>query len=155
MMCELCGQRPAEFNTEVEGTTMSVCQTCTRYGDVKGKSNVKIVVQERKRVEVKEPEYVFVQGYGAKLKQAREKLGLKQDEFAKKLNERESVLHQIESEHFKPSIALAKKLEHALNIHILDEIKSEEEASMASAEKRQPHRTSGPLTIGDMLNIKK
>lgn len=153
MMCELCGQKDAQYTVEVEGTMMKVCAGCSKYGTVKGQANVKIVVQEKRRVESVEPDYVFVQGYGAKLKQARERLGLKQDEFAKKLNERESVLHQIESEHFKPSVALAKKLEHALHIHILDEIKPEE----TDANRQQPGKNSsrGPLTIGDMLNMKK
>jgi len=149
--CELCGKKTAVYNTEIEGTTMLVCEDCAHFGKVKPKSNVKILVQDKKKPEIREPEFLIVQGYGAKVKNARERLGLKQEEMAKKLNERESLLHQIESEHFKPGSELARKLERELHIKIIEEIK-DEDADMKEKPKR---KQSGELTIGDMLSFNK
>ena len=153
MKCELCGRNDANYNTEIEGTVMNVCQECSRFGKVKNRSNVKIVIQEaKKKPEIKEPTYVFLPGYGSILKRAREKLGLKQEELAKRLNERESVLHQIESEHFKPSVEMAKKLQRELHIKIIEEL-TDAEASDNPAP--QIPRGTGALTLADMMAMKK
>lgn len=157
MNCELCGQKPAVYDSEIEGTTMKVCIDCSRFGSNKRKSNVKIIVKE-KRLDEKEPIYLFVQGYGAMVKKAREKLGLKQEEMAKKLNERESFLHQIESEHLKPSIDIARKLERELRIKILEEIKDSSDTKTSdtrfSDSKQSISRNVG-LTFGDFIKHKK
>lgn len=146
--CELCGFNPAVFEAEIEGTTMKVCTECARFGKVKGKSNVKIILEEKKKIEYKDPEYQFVTGFGSLVKNAREKLGLKQEEMAKKLNERESLLHQIESEHIKPRIDTAKKIEKVLHIHIVDEIKENPDNDI---QKNIPPTKTGAMTLGDMM----
>ncbi len=161
--CELCGRNPSLYDCEVEGTMMKVCQDCSRFGSVKGKSNVKIVFQDMKRPVVKETEYAFVQGYGLIVKNAREKLGLKQEDFAKKINEHKSLIHQVESEHIKPNTDLAKKLERALHIKIVEEVKSgpdvEEESHPMKPKKDSKDNTfrakSGPLTLGDLMDMKR
>ncbi|MGV8171286.1 MAG: helix-turn-helix domain-containing protein [Candidatus Woesearchaeota archaeon] len=161
--CELCGRNPAVFDCEVEGTMMRVCQDCSRFGKVKGKSNVKIVFQETKKSLPKEQEYLFVQGYGSIVKNARERLGLKQEDFAKKINEHKSLIHQVESEHIKPSIIFAKKLERALHIKIVEEVKSEPVAEeelhpmMPKKDSKENNfrSKSGPLTLGDLMDKKR
>lgn len=150
MNCELCGQKPAVYDSEIEGTTMNVCEDCVRFGSSKKKrntNNVNIVLKEKKQ-EQKEPIFMFVQGYGAIVKRAREKLGLKQEEMAKRLNERESLLHQIESEHIKPSIDTARKLQRELRIKILEEIKDVEEQKKFGLGK------SEELTLGHFIRKK-
>jgi len=122
---------------------MHVCQDCSKFGKIKNKTNVKIVVEDRKKPEIKEPVYSFFPGYGSIVKSAREKLGLKQDELAKKLNERESVLHQIESGHFTPGIELAKKLERNLHIKIFEEIKEENQKANSPTVKSTDGQTLG------------
>ena len=92
--CELCGNNIAGFQTEIEGTMMNVCEDCSKFGKIKSKSSVKVIVTESKKVEIQEPEYVFLQGYGSLVKNARERLKLKQEEMAKKLNVRESLLQE-------------------------------------------------------------
>lgn len=148
--CELCGTNVARFNAEIEGTTMYVCEECAKFGKIKNKPKVNIVYIAKKQ-EIAEPEYLFIEGYGNVVKKARESLNLKQEELAKKLNERESVLHQIESEHFKPSIELAKKLEKALHIHIVDELKAEDTQNQ---NVRNNAAKSGEFTLGDIANIR-
>jgi len=160
-MCELCGKKPSIYNCEIEGTIMKVCQDCTKYGSVKGKSNVRIVISESKKSVTNDPEYVFVKDYGTLVKSAREKLGLKQEDFAKNINEHKSLIHQVESEHIQPNILLARKLERALHIKIVDEVKSEK---YEAAEDTKALNSTGKLaikpkgeglTLGDMINIKR
>ena len=143
MNCELCGSKPAVYDSEIEGTWMKVCQDCSKFGKTKKPSVVKMVIKE-KRPEIVEPEFILVKGYGSMVKRAREKLGLKQEEMAKRLNERESLLHQIESEHFKPGVILARKLERELRIKILDEVKESDEGIA-------PNKDGGSFTLGDMM----
>jgi uncharacterized protein (TIGR00270 family) len=147
--CELCGKKDAKFSCEIEGTMMKVCEDCSKFGKVKGKSQTRIVITEKKKPEVKESIYIFLPGFGALIKGARERLGLKQEEFAKKLNLRESLLHQMESEHFKPDVETAKRLEKALHIKIMEEVKDEEDNGKSSNTKK-----SEGLTFGDMMKIK-
>jgi putative transcription factor len=160
-MCELCGRKPSIYNCEVEGTMMKVCQDFSRFGGVKGKSNVKIVISESKKQVSNEPEYVFVKGYGIIVKNAREKLGLKQEDFAKNINEHKSLIHQVESEHIQPNILLARKLERTLHIKIVDEVKSEkyeaaEDSKTLNSTGRLAIKPKGEgLTLGDMINIKR
>lgn len=162
-MCELCGRKPSVYNCEVEGTMMKVCEDCSRFGGVKGKSNksnVRIVVSESKKPVSNDPEYVFVQGYGIIVKNAREKLGLKQEDFAKNINEHKSLIHQVESEHIKPNILLARKLERALHVKIVDEVRpekydSEDKSKTLSSTGRLTQKPKGEgLTFGDLINIK-
>ena len=152
MNCELCGQKPGVYTSEIEGTTMSVCVDCAKFGVSKRKTNVQVVVKE-KRPEEKEPVFLFVKGYGSIVKKAREKLGLKQEEMAKRLNERESFLHQIESENLKPRFDIARKLERELKIKILEEIKDNPEER--SSKKPSNARLDMGVTLGDFIKKKK
>ena len=156
--CELCGRKDAIYSSEIEGTVMKVCEDCAKFGKTRGKAQTKIVIKESKKLDIKEPTYIFFQGYGAILKNAREKMGLKQEELAKKINERESTLHQLESEHFKPSVDLARKLEKTLHVHIMEEIKDEENKQSSgtsnSASSSQKKSSEG-FTLGDMIKNRK
>ncbi len=147
--CEMCGKKPAKFNTAIEGTTMHVCADCASFGEIKGRSDVRIVYKEKPKFEKKEPTIIFIQGYGARVKRAREKLGLKQEEMAKRLNERESLLHQIESEHLKPSVELARKLERELHVKIVEEISDEE--SHANPTTPLHAQKNSAYTFGDYI----
>ncbi len=154
-LCELCGKKESNYNTEIEGTMMSVCENCSKFGNVKGSSKVNIVIKEKNKFERKEPTYIFIKGFGASIKNTREKMNLNQEDFAKKLSIRVSLLHKIESEHMHPDIETAKKLERTLHIKLVEEISENEENSNKQKELSGPHFKSGPLTFGDMINIKR
>jgi putative transcription factor len=149
MNCELCGLKPAKNDVDIEGTMMKTCVDCSKFGEVKNKKKIDVVVRQR-RPEMREPEYIFIKGYGMRVKSAREKLGLKQEEMAKRLNERESLLHQIESEHLQPNISLARKLERELHIKIFEEIKNDTTESSTTTSPNKKSRDSA-FTFGDMM----
>lgn len=143
MNCEMCGKESSLKTVKIEGINMQVCGQCAKYGQEVQK--VKFV--ERRKFEKVEIEKEVVENYANIIKLAREKLGLKQEELAKKLNEKESTISHIESGKYPPNIRLAEKLEKFFNIDLIEEIEDEVEVTSGSE--------SGELTIGDMIKIKK
>ena len=149
----MCGKETQLLKTIVEGTELKVCQNCSKFGKVIGKIAEPVIEKKKKIIEEKEEAPEMVQGivpdYPAKVKNARESAGMKQEELAKKLNEKESVIHKIETGHYEPNLALARKLEKFLKIVLVESYELEKEKN---AKKAAP---GGPLTIGDMIKIKK
>ena len=112
MQCDMCGKPGSLFLVQIEGTLMNVCEGCTSFGKViREPVNNRII----KKQVVKEENYAF------SIKSAREKKGLTQELLAKKVGEKESLIQNMESGHFEPSIALAKKLEKFLGIQLIDD----------------------------------
>ncbi len=160
LQCELCGAEvEVLYKTVIEGTELMVCKKCSRFGTVKAVVKPKsLVVKEEKSKQLRkkqnlqaEPKQdlsieLIVPDFSERVKKAREKLGLKQEELAKKIAERESVIHNIESGRLEPSISLARKLERFLKIKLVEVVS--EEASV----KTKKQATS--LTIGDVLKSK-
>ena len=72
---------------------------------------------------------VLREDYSKVIKNARELLGIKQDELGMKINEKPSVISHLEAGSIKPTDALARKLEHFLKIELFvsaeDEISSD------------------------------
>ena len=91
---------------------------------------------------------IIKDGYGLMIKKTRERLGLKQEELAQKIAEKESIIHKLESGKIRPSMKLAKKLERFLEIKLV-EMEEEEESPIV------PKGTGGGFTIGDMIKVKK
>jgi len=155
MICEICGKN---FNSGVklklEGSVVSACSNCAGFGLVVSK--IETVKEKPKVVEVRTPKYdmqdfefeeTLVEGYGARIKKAREKRNMKQSELAKLINEPESMVHRIELGKMEPSEELIKRLEKKLNINLTT--KSEEKIQVLEK------ATSGEKTLGDVVVIKK
>jgi putative transcription factor len=90
-----------------------------------------------------------VEGYHAKIRQAREKLGLSHEELGKKINEKASVLSKLETGKMTPNNMLVTKLEHALKIKLLVPIKEEK---ISQDMPRLPNRET---TLGDLIQLNK
>ena len=150
MKCDMCGSEGKLFKATIEDARLNVCHECSKFGKVTG-----IVQQVPDKITTnavnKEPEIevmdIIVDDYAEKIKKKREQLGLKQEEFAKKINEKESLVQKIESGHFEPSICLAKKIQNFLKIKLIEEHEERHE-------KRKETKTD-TFTIGDLIKIKK
>ena len=115
MNCELCGKNSELFKTKIEGTIVDVCEKCSKFGEI-----IERIIEEKNKIVKKRVKEEIIEeirnGYGLIIKNARERLGLKQEELAKKINEKESVIHKLENELIEPSLKLAEKLERFLKI---------------------------------------
>lgn len=128
--CEICG---AEIKGKVQyiaiGTSkLKVCKACARYGTVvveakkvKAKIGSEQVLHREAKMRLYEQmdhdigeEREVAEGYGRKIKEAREKAGLKQAELAKRVNEKLSLLRKIENEEIMPSEEMRRKIERVL-----------------------------------------
>ena len=116
MQCDMCGSDSELFQTKIEGTEMKVCQKCSKYGKIIRRVIVK-KIEKKKRIR-DEPEVVdvVVKNYSQLIKNAREEKSKTQEELAKLLNLKTSLLTNMERGKYKPSVAMAQKLEKELHI---------------------------------------
>ena len=127
MACEICGTDGRMFKAVVEDAELNVCENCTKFGKVVGIAQNKQMPTMQKAVET-EKIPVLASDYQEKIRKKREGLGLTQEEFAKKISERESLVHKLESGNFEPSLQLARKIEKLLGIKILEEYEEKHES---------------------------
>lgn len=150
--CEMCGKKLENLiDVVVEGTLLRVCQNCASFGNVVKITPKKDIVEEKsfpQEIEFPEKDLLIRDDYAEKIKKARESKNLKQEDLAKAIAEKESIIHKLEAGQISPSLALAKKLEQFLRIKII----KEHEATKGI--KKLDFRDSA-LTVGDLLNIKK
>lgn len=135
---------------EIEGVELKVCAACTKYGTIKKrefKKEIKLFSKEKPVMSI--PEFKVVDDYATLIRSAREKRGMKQEDFAKLLNERESLVAKWEQGNLKPRLDAAKKVGQVLGINLLE--KEEEIASL----KEEKRRASHELTLGDFVKIRK
>jgi len=156
MTCELCGKDVSKTVTvKVEGSEMEVCESCKRYGrevlssEKKNQSTKEVLqrIKNKKRTNSTPNEYEkeieeLALDYSERIENARLENDLTQEELAKKINEKKSVIAKLEKEDMRPSEDLRKKLENTLDIKLTEKI---ERAPTKTSEK-----TEG-LTIGDLI----
>ena len=142
----MCGKDTQLFSAIVEGSQLNVCSNCGRFGKMLRKPVVR-AVKKQTAEKAPEPVEVVVSDYARLIRSAREKTGLTQKDFARSLNEKESIVQKLETGVIIPPISLARKLEKLLKIKLVE---FEQEGEI-SREKR----ASGPLTIGDIMKVEK
>jgi putative transcription factor len=158
--CDMCGTNGQLNKIRIEGTIMNVCANCAKFGEslepslklttganTPRKSNgfFSQTTHSQPKQTINE---TVLENASQLIKNAREKLGLKQIDLSKKLNLKESVVQQFESGHTIPTIDIVKKFEHGLGITLIS-TQITEEAYTRSYEQNQG------FTIGDMIKKKK
>lgn len=143
----------------IEGAKLTVCGECSKHG--------KIIYEEAKpKTDLLKPKPIFsnipskkpaettwditqelVEDFGAKIRYAREKLGLSHEELGKKLNEKVSVIKKIETGKVKPDNVLIAKLEHTLKIKLLAPLNEEKIPT------KIPKPINRELTLGDLIQL--
>lgn len=155
--CEMTGKEfeGTPVKIMVEGVELSVAPENAKFGvPVKkeyGQKNLfDSAVRRASRPHFKKPQSTFeiCANFGSKIKQKREQMGMRQQDLARFLNERESMIHQIESEHYKPPELLARKIEKKLSIS-LQRVQAEQED-----EFEVEHQSRDGFTIGDLIKKK-
>jgi putative transcription factor len=160
MRCEVCGREifGQPYYRVIEGGKMTVCSRCAQFGtrdwDPKEKMQqnprrrpVRSVATPRPRSDIEAAEtFELVDNYGELIRRTRQKKGMLVEDFAKKLNEKESVVKNLEKEQLNPSMTLIKKVESELGIKLL-----ELATTAAGPVQTKP---MGPRTLGDMIKMK-
>jgi len=146
MKCDMCGSEGKLYKTIIEDAQLKVCHECSKFGKVTGiieQKQADMVTESTPQIEVME---ILVEDYAEKIRKKRESLGLKQEQFAKKISEKESLVQKIESGHLEPSIVLAKKISSFLKIRLIEEHEETHE--------KQTSTKTGSFTIGDFIKKK-
>jgi putative transcription factor len=146
----------------IEGARLTVCHECSKHGEIiyeepKPKTALLSLtgkhpapnLQIRKRPETTvDTSIELVGGFGEKIRQAREKIGLSHEDFGKKLNAKVSLLKKIETGKMTPDNKLATRMERVLKIKLI---------APASEEKvpqvKPPKLASHELTLGDLIQF--
>ena len=152
IQCEMCGSEERLFRALIEGTELNVCKNCSGFGKITGKVKEKseeVKEKKAKKIEIPKIEVVeiIVSDFAKRIKSKRELLGLNQKEFAKRINEKESIIHKLETGDFTPSISLARKIEGLVGIKLTEQYEEEHKKIAGEAAKE--------VTIGDLIKIKK
>lgn len=164
----MCGTETDELTTiQTEGTKLQVCSNCTEFGTViqeettssggqtqtstKGSGGSQTVSGGRSKSRSKPRESALdrmetlAPDYDDRVRGARESRGLTQEDLAKQLNEKASLIRKIEGGSMQPDEDVRKKLERALDITLTEEISGEEWEGGGS---------SGEYTLGDIIERK-
>jgi len=157
----LCGADvPHTKNVAIESTVLSVCSSCARFGDevttpVVRRGSMPPVIAQRLEARQRRltPRDVYTEtgqeeladDFPQRIRRAREDRGWKQADLGAKINEKVSVISQLESGAISPGDALVRKIEHALGI------KLKEKVVPVAMKKQSP---SSALTLGDLIKMK-
>lgn len=166
MQCELCGTETDELTTiQTEGTKLQVCSNCTDFGTVLQEetsstgsqggtqSSSSNQTQKKKpnpqksnpRSDAFDQMETLAPDYDDRVRGARESSGLTQEDLAKQLNEKASLIRKIEGGDMQPDEEVRKKLERALEISLVEEVGGEEWEGGGSSEG---------YTLGDIIERK-
>lgn len=121
--CELCGRPAAEKKmVVVDGTVFNVCAACSKHGKPyvpaqMAKKKKPVAVKQQKKIGLAD-ETVLAPDFAKRIREARMKLGLTQEQLGMKMSEKVQPLKKIESGALKPDELLAKKLERHLGIKL-------------------------------------
>jgi len=164
LRCEVCGSKiyTSPLTALIEGAKLTVCVECSKHGKIvhedfglEQKTPRKTLplaparMQKKKIIEARvEISQEVVEGYHTKIRQAREKLGLSHEELGKKINEKASVLSNLETGKMTPNNVLVTKLERALKIKLLVPISEEKVTESPKSQNRE-------LTLGDVMRLGK
>lgn len=166
VICEMCGKQVGKgIRIKVDKAILVVGPECTRFGTpvesaprnelrrapasqvqprVAARAEPKLARKEARR----EKDPLDRQGgelvldYSRRIQQARNALGFKQEELAAKLNEKKSVIRELESGSLVPNDTLIRKLEKQLKITLTENV---------SQEYKMPTVKRKEMTLGDLM----
>jgi len=95
--------------------------------------------------------YEVVPDYAERVRRARERLGMSQEELAIRVKEKVNVIKRIEAGTLVPPVDLARRLEKVLGIKLLEPVVEEEPVAGGGGRRR---RDEFELTLGDIVEIR-
>ena len=159
--CPICGSIIWGKGQKVllEGAKITVCHICAKNGQkiherpgyAQNKRYETTKTPQKKNYPKREAllEKEIVDDYARRIRNARTKHNLTQEQFAQKINEKPSLLRRIEAEKVKPTVKLAQKLEKVYGIQLV------KEADEIDVNTKQFMKKSTGSSLGDIAFIKK
>lgn len=160
MLCELCGAEvPRTRDVAIEGTVLSVCGNCAKFGDAVMASSVRRTtmppliserLDARKRRLTPRDVYAeagpeeLTEDFAERIRRARESRGWRQADLGAKINEKASVIAKLESGTMTPNDALVRKLEKELGIKLKERLQPVAGKAQAASQA---------MTLGDFINM--
>ena len=145
-LCGDCKDFGTEVRTESSGSSGSTkYSTSSSSGDssASSSSTSSSSSSTRRRRDMFDEMDTMATDYDERIRNARERAGLSQEELAKELNEKQGVIRKLERGEILPSDDVQKKLERALDISLV-EGEDPEESDWSS-------ESSGSMTLGDVV----
>ena len=143
MRCEVCGHKIHDepITAVIEGAKLTVCVECSKHGKIIHEE----VALPQKNLKKPQAPVSMVQRKPivAKVEITQEPA----EDYANKINEKASVLRNLEAGKMAPNNQLAAKLEHMLKIKLLVPISEEKVPPPISKSANQE------LTLGDLIEI--
>jgi len=152
MRCELCGREIVgkAYLGLVDRATLILCEKCSHraskiYGTVGNRPPREKAPAPRTR-EGRQPraEVEIVEDYAARVREARERMGLTRDTLAAMLGVKVSVVRRIEEGALVPPVDLAEKIEKTLKVKLLSPVEEEE---YSRGESREWNQTLGDVAV--------
>ena len=167
--CEMCGAEKSSLTTtKVEGAELELCDDCKAFGtevrqesagssgstkystssssggsSASSSSSSSSSSSTRQRRDMFDEMDTVAADYDDRIRNARERAGLSQEELAKELNEKASVIRKLERADILPSDDVQRKLERALDISLV-EGRDTEDSEWSSD-------SPGSMTLGDVV----
>jgi putative transcription factor len=159
--CDICGREivgPA-FKVKVEGAKMLVCRNCQGLGTPYLEEPVqrprptfsgpprspRIPTRRPAELPKEVEEFDVAENFSELVRKKRMKLGWSQEDLAKKVKEKLSVIQKVETGKMSPNTQLCRQLQHELKIKLL----------VPRKETPSPKITApAEVTLGDIVKIK-
>ncbi len=157
MECEMCGKKVGTRRYMVEGNVMRLGMCCGKFGtpmDAPAEAGSKAQVQqglERRATRMtskniySEEQWEFVEDFGKRIHDAREKRGLTKEALGSKVHARVPELNKFEAGQLRPTEQQTKALEKELGITLRERVQDNATTATPKA------KGSAGLTIGDIL----
>ena len=169
MPCEMCGKEvPRLRKVKIGGTTLEVCNECARFGEdaappppvaeppASGPAAVAtpptparaFTHHGQRKDALSSGEMELADDFNRRIINGRRKKGLTQEELAKRINEKKSVISRLETGEMRPSDRLIKVLEKELDVKLKERMEFQ-------AEPAKKRVATGGVTLGDLIKMEK
>ncbi len=152
MECEICGKQIRRgYKIIVEGSEMTVCEDCKSLGVEKPKVPQKKIFTPRpiSRPKIRTDIDLgdeLVEDYHIIIRRERERRGWSQEELAKRIQEKVSLVRKIENAEITPEPEVIEKLERILGVKLRESVEEM---------KIETKRIDLTPTLGDIVIIKR
>jgi putative transcription factor len=149
MPCEMCGKEvPARFGEDAAPPVPKDEPVASGPAAVSAPPPRTFVHHGRKKDVLSRSEMELADDYNRRIIQGRRKKDLTQEELAKRINEKKSVISRLETGEMRPSDRLVKKLEKELDVRLMERVEYQVETTKKRA-------ASGGVTLGDLIRMEK